>query len=92
MLIALSVIILALIGLVAYLVHRLDRAVSDGADRLTSVLDRLEHLPQVVLRATEPHLPTPADERPYISDLEFDDKAWNDYIGAEAENEEADVQ
>lgn len=92
MLIALSVIILALIGLVAYLVHRLDRAVADGADRLAAVIDRLERTPTVILRPTEPDLMTPSEKRAYISEFEYDDTEWNEFVGAEAENEEADVQ
>ncbi len=85
-----SVVALALsLAAVVYLVVLIGRAHDRADARIDALLERLERTPSVVLRPTEPDLMTPSEKKAYISEFEYDDKSWNDFVGAETEDDEA---
>ena len=50
---------------------------------VSSLLERLEAHPNLAL-ASAPRAPEPSDERPYISDLPYDDERWAAHVAPEA--------
>lgn len=55
--------------------------------QIDTMLDRISTEPRIELRTVDT-LPPLGDEKPYISDLQYDDEHWNDTVG-EIEEPEA---